>query len=225
MKSIHLLFLLILSFQAFGQELEEKPSVSILIGAKTRVTPIYLKRVPDAIFVGSIDILQQPDKHLSGPGIHISEKYMKGIRWSLAFHQTIRYDFIYMKMPLAAPGPDFEYTIKRKVLFDIYIDIAKDIPANNSSFRILIGAGICGLNSGYIETRRVSQSSTNYTDYFSKRNFIFPAVTTGFGWQKNKFYTELKIGYCSENPFLFKAPFLFPEISCQYQLFNFNKAK
>lgn len=223
MKSILLIILLTLSFQAFGQELEKKPSVSILIGAKTRVTPIYLKRIPDAIYVGSIDILQQPDKHLSGPGIHISEKYMKGIRWSLAFHQTIRRDYIYRKMPLAAPEPGVEYNVKQKILFDIYTDVARDIPANNSSFRILIGLGICGLNSGYIETRRVSQSSTTYTDYYTKKNFIFPATTAGVGWQKNKFYAELKIGYCSDNPTLFKTPFLFPEISCQYQLFNLNK--
>ena len=226
MKIIQLSILLILSLRAFNQDLENKRSLSILVGAKTRVTPIYLKRVPDLIHSGNIDILEQPDKHLSGPGVHITEKYEKGTTWSFALHQTIRYDYIYKKLPLVFPTPNgFEFTIKQKILFDIYADIAKNIPANNSSFRVLIGFAICGLNSGYTETLRVHQDPNNYTDYFYKRNFIFPAATTGFGWQKNKFYTELKIGYCWDNPTLYNTPFLFPEISCQYQLFNLTNNK
>ena len=228
MKSMQFLFLIIISLQAYTQnDLEEKGVLSILVGAKTRITPIYLKRVPDVIhFFGLIDTQEQPDKHLSGPGIHITEKYKNTASWSFALHQTIRYDYIYQKLPLVFPIPNgFEFTIKQKILFDIYADIAKDIPAKNSSFRILIGFAICGLNSGYTETFGVYQDPNNYTDYFNKRNFIFPAATTGFGWQKNKFYTELKIGYCWDNPTLFNTPFLFPEISCQYQLFSFNKAK
>lgn len=225
MKSIQLLFLLIISLQAFDQKsLEKNKMISVLLGAKTRITPIYLKKIPGVIHGGNIDILQQPDKHLSGPGLHITEKYEKGATWSFALHQTIRYDYIYQKLPLVFPAPSgFEFTIKQKILFDLYADIAKNIPANNSSFRILIGLALCGLNSGYTETLRVYQDQNNYTDYYNKRNFIFPAATTGFGWQKNKFYAELKIGYCSDNPTLFKTPFLFPEISCQYQLFNLNK--
>ena len=212
MKLIQLIILLFVSVQAFAQKyVGKKGSLSILIGAKTRITPIYLKKIPDVIYGGTTDVLQQPDKHLSGPGIHITEKYRNTALWSFALHQTIRYDYIYQKLPLVLPIPSgVEFTIKQKILFDLYADIAKDIPANNSSFRVLIGFAICGLNSGY-------------TDHNTKRNFIFPAATTGLGWKKNKFYTELKIGYCWDNPTLFNTPFLFPEISCQYQLFKFQE--
>ena len=215
MKLIQLIILLTVSVQAFAQKyIGKKGSLSILAGAKTRITPIYLKKIPDVIYPGRpIGVLEQPDRHLSGPGIHITEKYRNTALWSFALHQTIRYDYIYQKLPLVLPIPnDFEFTIKQKILFDLYADIAKDISANNPSFRILIGFAICGLNSGY-------------TDYNTKRNFIFPAVTTGLGWKKNKFYTELKMGYCWNNPTLFNTPFLFPEISCQYQLFSFSKTK
>jgi hypothetical protein len=226
MKIIHLLILLTYSLNAFDQELENKSSLSILIGAKTRITPIYLGEVPDAFHGGSTDILERPDKHLSGPGIHITERYETSRTWSFALHQTVRYDYIYQKIPLVFPIPSgFEFTIKQKLLFDIYTDFAKDIPARNHSFRIFIGLAICGLNSGYTETSRVYYDPNNYTDYYTKRNFIFPAVTTGLGWQKNRLYAELKIGYCWDNPTLFDTPFLFPEISCQYQIFKFTNNK
>ena len=85
---------------------------------------------------------------------------------------------------------------------------------------IMIGFAVCGLNSGFTQTFRIYQDPNNYTDYYKEKNFIFPAATAGFGWQKNRFYGELKFGYCWDNPTLFNTPFLFPEISIQYQLFN-----
>ena len=226
MKIIQLITLLFFSLQVFGQEFKDRKSLAILVGAKTRITPIYLERVPDIISSPLSDILEQPDKHLSGPGIHLTEKYGTSTMWSFALHQTIRYDYIYQKLPLEYPTPPgFEATIKQKLLFDLYADVAKDIAARNSTLRIMIGFAVCGLNSGFTQTFRVYQDPNNYTDYYMEKDFIFPAATAGFGWQKKRFYGELKFGYCWDNPTLFNTPFLFPEISFQYQLFNFNKTK
>ena len=221
MKPIHLLILLILSTKAFNQELQNKKAFSILVGVKTRITPIYLEKVPDVVSSPLTDILEQPDMHLSGPGIHLTERYETSTKWSFALHQTVRYDYIYQKLPLEYPiPPGFEATIKQKILFDLYTDVAKDIASKKSTFRIMIGFAVCGLNSGFTQTFRIYQDPNNYTDYYKEKNFIFPAATAGFGWQKNRFYGELKFGYCWDNPTLFNTPFLFPEISIQYQLFN-----
>ena len=117
MKLIQSIILLIICVQLFAQKyVGEKGSLSILAGAKTRITPIYLKKIPDVLYSGNTHVLQQPDKHLSGPGIHITEKYKNTPSWSFALHQTIRYDYIYQKLPLVFPIPnDFEFTIKQKI--------------------------------------------------------------------------------------------------------------
>jgi len=199
-------------------------SISILAGMKTRITPIYLKHVPDVIHLGNIDILEQPGKHLAGPGLAISVRKKLGTKYSFSVQPVLRYDYIYQRLPLVFPEPaSFDYKIKRKLLFDLYADVAKILPARNSSYRFSFGFALCSINSGYIETHRIYQSPANYTDFERKKNFIFPAVTVGLGWQKNKIYTELKFGYCWNDPTLYDTPFIFPEISLQYQIFSSHK--
>ena len=225
MKLLNTLLLIVLFIESHGQQQENnKNIILIFLGAKTRITPIYLKHVPDVIHLGNINALEQPDKHLSGPGLLLSEKRRLGLKHIFSLHQVIRYDYIYQRIPLVTFPPDnFKYEIKKKIIFDISGDITRTIPLKNSFLSISVGASICGINSGYIETERVYQTQTTYTDYERKKNFIFPAITAGAGWQKSKFLAELKFGYCWNNPTLYDTPFIFPEISLQYQLFQLKK--
>lgn len=218
------LTILLLSFHycsSFAQyEVNER--FSFLSGLKIRVTPVYLKHVPDFVHMPLVSDLEQPDKHLSGPGLELTQRLALGTNYSLAIHQIIRYDYMYQTMSLENPAPpDFNYEIKKKMLYDFYLDIARNINARSSFWRIFLGAAVCGLNSKYIETIRTSITPPAYKE--RKKDFIFSAATAGVGWQKKKFYTELKFGYCWNNPTFFDTPFIFPEISLQYQIFSSHK--
>lgn len=221
MKLLSTIFFLLLFFNSYAQEEKNEKTVDVLIGAKTRITPIYLKQVPDVIHLGSVDDLEQPNRHLCGPGLQISETKRAG-KFKFSLHQVIRYDYIYQKMPLESPTPNgFNYEVKRKMIFDLYGDISRMITGEKATLSFSLGAAICGLNSGYTETQRVYQTPTSYTDNKKEKNFVFPAIIAGAGWQKKKFIAELKFGYCWNDPTLYNTPFIFPELSIQYQLFSF----
>jgi hypothetical protein len=229
-RELFIVFLLLMFNQLSWAQSEEKNNkgIEIFAGVKTRVTPIYIDKVPDFIrFVGFYNVFEQPDKHLSGPGINLIEKVRINNKWIFSLNQTIRYDYIYQRMPLVNPTPDgFDYRIGKKIIIDLYADFSKRITLSKPSFfTLMAGIGICGLNSGFYQTRRLYQTQTDYVDYITKRNFIFPAVSTGLGWQKNRIYAELKIGYCWNNPTLFNTPFIFPEVSLQYKLFKLKNEK
>src|SRR5258705_2264134 len=99
------------------------------------------------------------------------------------------YQTIYFDDP---PPPDFNYKKNRRVIYDFYFDIARNITARNSFWRIFLGTAVCGLNTKYIETIRTSITPPAYKE--RKKDFIFPAATTGIGWQKWKIYAELQFG-------------------------------
>ena len=223
MKFLAILLLSLSSYSLYAQN-EANGRFSFLGGLKTRVTPIYLKQIPDFVHMPLVSDLEQPDMHLSGPGLELTEKVALGTNYSLAIHQVIRYDYMYQTMSLEnPPPPDFNYKKNRRVIYDFYFDIARNIAAKKSFWRFFLGAAVCGLNTKYIETIRTSITPPAYKE--RKKDFIFPAATTGIGWQKRKFYTELKFGYCWNNPTFFDTPFIFPEISLQYQIFHLHKKK
>jgi hypothetical protein len=217
---------LLLSLSSYYSYTQKKANghFSFLGGLKTRVNPIYLNPIPDLVHMPLVSDLEQPDKHLSGPGLEFTERFNLRIKYSLAIHQVIRYDYMYQTMSLDDPTPpDFNYEKKRRVLYDFYFDITRNITARNSFWRIFLGAAVCGLNTKYIETIRTSITPPEYKE--RKKDFIFPAATAGLGWQKRKFYTELKFGYCWNNPTFIDIPFVFPEISLQYQILQSHKKK
>jgi hypothetical protein len=219
---LHITLLLSLfSYSSYAQN-EADGRFSFLGGLKTRVTPIYVKHVPDFVFTPLLSDLEQPDMHLSGPGLELTERVALGTNYSLAIHQVVRYDYMYQTISLDdPPPPDFNYKKNRRVIYDFYFDIARNIAAKKSFWRFFLGAAVCGLNTKYIETIRTSITPPAYKE--RKKDFIFPAATTGIEWQKRKFYTELKFGYCWNNPTFFDTPFIFPEISLQYQILRSHK--
>lgn len=182
--------------------------------------------VPGVIHIGSVDDLEQPDMHLSGPGLLITQKKRLNAEYGLSLHQVIRYDYLYQELPLfVSQNQDFKDVIHRKFIIDLYAGIDRYFPLRKSWFTVSFGMAYCGLNSSYVETKIIYQTSTSYKEYKIDKNFRFPAVTTGIGWQKKKFLGELKFGYCWNNPTLFDTPFIFPEINLSYQLFNWPKLK
>lgn len=228
MKSIILFVFLSFNICVLGQNLtEEIGTVNLYVGAKTRVTPLYIKRVPDFIHIGLIDVFEQPDMHLSGPGFSITERMVLKNNWYVNLNQTIRYDYIYQRLPLVATFPtDFKYTIGKKIIIDLYADLAKRIPSRKSSFfSLLFGFGICGLNTEFNQTIRFYSTQNNYLDYTIRKNFIFPTISSGLGWQWKNLYSELKFGYCWNNPTLYDTPFIFPEVCFQYNFSSLFKRK
>jgi len=203
-----------------GQQLSRtnKP-VSVYIGVHTRVTPIYLEPGWEGFQIGYPDKSEQPDYHLSGPGLLISEKKELSRKLVFSLHQVIRYDFLYQRMPmdLVIP-PDFNYSIKRKWIFDLAAELSHRFPRRKSVLLLSIGAGLNGINTGFRETRRFYQSPSSYTEKETRKNFLFPSLSTGFGWQKKNLIAQLKFGYCWNNPTYFASPFLYPELSVGYRL-------
>ena len=221
MKLLITILFSLTSYSSYAQN-EANRRFSFLAGLKTRVTPIYLKQIPDFVHMPLVSDLEQPDKHLSGLGLELTERINITSNYSIAIHQVMRYDYMYQTMSLDDPTPpDFNYKIKKRMLYDFYFDIARNITARNSFWRIFLGAAVCGLNSKYIETIRTSITPPAYIE--RKKDFIFSAATAGIGWQKRKFYTELKFGYCWNNPTFYDTPFIFPEISLQYQILRSHK--
>lgn len=211
---------LFLCFSLHAQE--NKGNTVFYLGAKTRITPIYLKRLPDHIFTPRVSDLEQPDKHVSGPGIEIIEAYTFARNYKIAFHQVIRHDFLYQTVPVDyPPPPDFKYEIKRRVIFDFYLDAVRVFPKDNCNWSVSAGFALCGLNTNYTETVSATVNPNTYLE--KKKDFVFTALTAGVGFQKKKIFTEIKMGYCWDDPRLINTPFLFPELSIQYQLFHFPK--
>ncbi|HRG24235.1 MAG TPA: hypothetical protein PLL23_07585 [Chitinophagaceae bacterium] len=222
MKILLLLLLPGLFADVHGQQATAKKNpVTVYLGAKTRVTPIYLKRLHEGFEIGFPNNMEQPDYHLSGPGLLISEKKALGRKLEFSLHQVIRYDFLYQRMPmdLVLP-PDFSYSIKRKWIIDLEAELSHRFPRRKSVLLVSLGAGLNGLNTGFQETRRFYQSPTSYTEKETRKNFLFPFLSTGFGWQKKKLLAGMKLGYCWDNPTVFASPFLYPELSVGYRLFN-----
>lgn len=222
MKVLPLLLLLFLFADVYGQLGSDKNDrLSVFVGAKTRITPIYLKRPHEGYEIGIPNTLEQPDYHLSGPGLLITEKKALSHKLIFSLHQVIRYDFLYQRMPMDLQlPPDFNYSIKRKWIFDLAAELSHRFPRRKSVLLLTLGAGLNGINTGFRETRRFYQSQTVYTEKETRKDFLFPSLSTGFGWQKKKFLAELKFGYCWNNPTDFASPFLYPELSVGYQLFK-----
>lgn len=228
LKQFIILISLFIYTNSFGQNSSaDIGTVNFLFGLKSRITPIYLERIPDFIHLPNIDVLEQPDMYLSGPGLSLTEKLNLRNNWSVNLNQTIRYDYIYQRLPLEFPtSNNFKYVIGKKIIFDFYADLEKIIPSKRKSyFSILIGGAICGLNSDFTQTLRVYTSQTTYFDFPTKKDFIFPAISSSLGWTLNDIYCELKFGYCWNNPTLYDKPFIFPEINVQYNFSNLIKRK
>jgi hypothetical protein len=122
-------------------------------------------------------------------------------------------------MSLDEPPPsDFKYEIKRRVVLDCYLDASKIIVKKNYDLSILAGIALCGLNTNYSQITALGNGP--YTYEKMNKNFVFPAITTGVGMQRGPVYAEIKLGYCWNDPRLINTPFLFPEISINYELFS-----
>lgn len=199
----------------------ESRHLRFYLGVQTRITPIYPEGVPGGVRVSDRNIWEQPDKHLSGPSVVYTFEKLLEDDWSVSFSHAIRYDFLYQTLPFnTQPLQGFRPDVKRAVMNDLYIDAYKAIALNKSALKLGAGLALCGLGSGYLLTQRFVDNSNQSIYITSKEDFIFPAITAHFGWQKNRFGTSLQAGYAWHNPTLFGIPFLFPELKVQYRLFS-----
>lgn len=225
MKSIFLLifFSILSAGLALAQdEVEEKQQFKFHLGLQTRVTPIYVKGYPNAVFVTDRNIWETPDRYLSGPSVLYKIERKTNSSWSVSFSQAIRYDFLYRTLPYNnQPIQPFKIQTKRAVITDFYLDGETAIPLRNSHINVGAGLALCGIGSGYLLTQRFVDNNNQSFYITSKEDFVFPAITASVGWQKNKLSALLKMGYAWYNPTLFHVPFLFPELKVQYQLFSF----
>jgi hypothetical protein len=190
--------------------------VKLYAGLNTRVTPIYLEQVPSHIFTPRVSDLEQPDKHVSGPGLKISSNFYHSLGIVISVHQVIRYDFLYQTMPLEEPTPsNFDYKIKKKFIYDSYIDIGRIFTSRTHAYIVSGGFALCGINTGYVQITAVGNNPVTYMK--RNKNFTFPALTTTLTYEKSRISAALKIGYCWNDPRLYNTPFLFPELSLQYR--------
>lgn len=100
------------------------------------------------------------------------------------------------------------------MIYDLYFDVEKLIEKHKHYIRLTGGVAVCGLNTSYTQNILYNFSPPLVTQ--KRKDFIFPAVTAGIGFQKGPLYGKLKVGYCWNDPRLYNTPFLFPEISLQY---------
>lgn len=156
--------------------------------------------------------------HLSGPGLFGSfdRRLVKDI--FVAFRPTVRYDMIYQTLATTLPVENFKSSKKRKMIYDLYLDIEKHFFRRNSSFQIAMGIGWSGINSGFSQTTRTYNSSTTFTQFELKKSFRYPLISLGGSWQKNDFTLGLRMGYCWKNPTIWQKTFILPEVSLAYKL-------
>jgi hypothetical protein len=200
---------------------QEDKKINLFVGTSFRVTPIYTNGSPQNLIRsinGNLNAVQQPDKYISGLGLLITQSYKIQNNWSLIFQQTLRNDILYEEWPLDRNLPYAKMGEKNKFTFNLNLDICRTFKNKKHEFTALFGFGISGLNANYTQTIRQYNSATDFVDQKEKINLTFPTVSTAFGWQKGKFLTHLRIGYCWKNPTWFTYSFLYPEISVQYQI-------
>lgn len=198
---------------------ETQPKFAISIGAQTRITPIYLKRLPDLIIVSDRNTFEQPDQYLSGPSLVYKIERSLNEKFSVSFSHAIKYHFLYLTFTFNNQRiQGFHQETKRAVISDFYLDGGYMI---SPKFKLSLGVALCGIGSDYLLTQRFPDNNNQSIYVTSKENFIFPAITSSIGWKKNNFLVQLRMGYCWNNPTEFKTPFLFLELGIQYQLFSF----
>ncbi len=197
------------------------------IGPKLRVTNIYtnINTLLGVVFTPISDILAPGDSYYSGLGLQAMEKYSINKYWQVRFHQTIRYDILHYRLALPYDsatlfGPIINLGAKKRFIIDTYFDIAYKIKRPKNNYYVTVGYAACGFNTKHTETFRFFTTPTNYYDKVTENDFFFPAVTASFAWEKKKFCSELKFGYCWRNPTWWKdAKFIFLELSIQYKIF------
>lgn len=222
----YLILLLLLSFLPgiiFAQDFNtEDAKFNFYIGIQTRVTPIYLKHVPDFITVQDRNIWEEPDKHLSGPSLIYKIGKQISSSYNVGFSHAIRQDFLYQTFTFNnQPIQGFRQETNRAIINDFYLQVNRIISLSSSKIELGFGLAICGIGSGYILTQRFVDNNNQSLYVSSKENFQFTAATFNINWQNDKLNAGLRMGYCWRNPTLFKTPFLFPELGIQYQLFSF----
>lgn len=222
----HFILIIIIFLQCdlpvFAQDSDNEKLFNFYLGIQTRVTPIYPKGVPNSISVPDRNIFEQPNRYLSGPSILYRIERLINSGLDISFSHALRYDFMYTTLPFNnQPSIGFKEVVKRSFISDLYIDGEKKLSLNTSTFKVGIGLAILGLGSNYILTQRFADNNNQSFYVSSKEDFIFPALTATFGWQKNRLNTSLKMGYAWYDPTLFETPFLFPELKIQYNLFSF----
>lgn len=221
--SVLLIIPLLLShLSVLGQDAEGKHPFNFYIGIQTRVTPIYPKGIPDFIAVPDRNIFEQPNKYLSGPSLLYRIEKDLNNSFDIAFSHALRYDFLYQTLPFNnQPFSGFRPVIKKSFISDLYLDVERKIALNSSTLTAGLGFAMLGFGSSYLLTQRFTDNNNQSFYITSKEDFIFPAITTTFGWQKANFNASLKIGYAWYDPTLYKTPFLFPELKVRYKLFSF----
>ena len=223
MKYLIIILFQFLYLHGLSQTSEDKHGIfNFNIGVQTRITPIYLKHVPDFITFSDRNTFEQPDQYLSGPSLSYKIERPINDKFSVSFSHAIRYDFLYLTFTFNnQPVQGFQQRTKRAVISDFYLDGGYHITLPTSELKVSLGLALCGIGSGYLLTERYVDFRSQSFYVTSKEDFIFPALTTAIEWKKNNFSAQLRMGYCWNNPTLFKTPFLFPELAIQYQLFSF----
>jgi hypothetical protein len=86
-----LLILLLFPIYIFGQDNVSDLPFYFSAGAQVRVTPIYLKKVPDYNITSERNVLEQPDEYLSGT---VCFHYSIEKNWSTRFRQNFLIPFV-----------------------------------------------------------------------------------------------------------------------------------
>ncbi len=120
--------------------------------------------------------------------------------------------------PLDINEPYRKVGENKRLIFDLNLEFGRRFQRKKNEFTALLGVGISGLNTGYVQVIRQYSNATDFIDYKEDINFLFPTISAGFGWQKGKFLTQIKMGYCWNNPTWSTYPFFFPELSLQYKI-------
>ncbi len=221
---LQLLVLLLSPIFIFGQDTVSDLPFYFSAGAQMRVTPIYLKKVPDYNITSETNVQEQPDEYLSGTVcFHYSIEKKLVNSFSAKFSHSIRYGTLYWTLNFTSlsPNQNFQREIKKAFISDLYFDIQKEYQLNSSSLKFGLGLIMAGLGTNYIMTERFTSTSGQNFYINSRKNFQFPAASLTINWQKNRFDAWLRMGYCRHNPTIFEKPFLFPELGIEYRLFSF----
>jgi len=212
-----------LLFLNISEAQEKEMSNTFSIGIQTRVTPIYfIKETGDGIVPNSY-ILSQADQHYSGPGVIFGWQKQVNPHLEFSINPTIRYDYLYdVKGFDSQAFQDLHQRKKRSFVLDTYADVKYLWSSEKTRKSIGIGLAMCGIGTGYIREQLVLLDNETYA-VSTREDYQFPAVylTSGLKF-KDRFFTELKLGFCWQNPDLVSQnKFLFPEIRVSYDLFKF----
>lgn len=213
MKAIFILFVaLLFEVTAYAQN-----DILFEIGARLRVTPIYLNPSPNLV-IDERPLLMQQDAHLSGLSTIFGITGSLSKRISLTYRAAVRYDEFYADLSRNIPGTN---AYLKRVFLDHSFTLLTELKKWDRS-KLLIGLGFSSNNhnSDYSYTIfHRDPISGNQVRISTSDDFRFSTFDLPFRYQRKRFTWDLTSSITNKHRFyLQKGRFILLQLSASYMI-------